>query len=129
MSEAPVILVVDDAADGRQMYMQYLQHHGYRVIEAVNGVEAIEQAYSHRPDLIVMDLGMPHIDGWEATRRIKGHPRTAHIPVLAISGHVFTDAVSQATSAGADAFLPKPCRLPDVLTIIRELLRPSAGGW
>lgn len=71
---------------------------------------------------------MPHIGGWEATRRIKRDPRTRHIPVLAISGHVFTDAVSRATGAGADAFLPKPCRLPDVLTIVRELLKPVCDG-
>jgi CheY-like chemotaxis protein len=129
MPAAPLILVVDDAPDGRQMYVTYLKHHGYRVIEATNGVEAIEQSYSHRPDLIVMDLGMPNIDGWEATRRIKRDPRTGHIPVLAISGHVFTDAVSRATTAGADAFLPKPCRLPDVLTIVRELLKgPNASA-
>jgi two-component system, cell cycle response regulator DivK len=128
MPEAPLLLVVDDAPDGRHLYVTYLRHHGYRVIEATNGVEAIEQAYSHRPDLIVMDLGMPHMDGWEATRRIKRDPRTGHIPVLAISGHVYTDAVTRATTAGADAFLPKPCRLPDLLTIVRELLKPSRGA-
>jgi two-component system cell cycle response regulator DivK len=115
-------------ADGRTMYSMYLAHHGYRVVEAANGVEAIEQAYSHRPDLILMDLGMPHLDGWEAIRRIRTEERTRHIPVLAISGHAFPDAVARATAAGADGFLRKPSTPPLVVAKIRELLSGTAGS-
>ena len=125
MPEDPLILVVDDVADGRQMYVMYLTHHGYRVIEATNGVEAIEQAYSHRPAAILMDLGMPHVDGWEAIRRIKTEARTRDIPVLAISGHAFQDAVARAAAAGADAFLIKPCPPALVLAKLREVINRS----
>ena len=126
--EAPSILVVDDAPDAREMYVLYLLVHGFRVIEAVNGVEAIEQAYSRRPDVILMDLGMPHVDGWEAIRRIKAEPRTRHIRVVAISGHATPDALQRATTAGADAFLTKPCLPEAVLAKINELLSGGAGA-
>jgi CheY-like chemotaxis protein len=121
--EGPLILVVDDVPDARAMYAVYLTHHGFRVVEATNGVEAIEQAYSHAPDLILMDLGLPHLDGWEATRRIKADPRTQHTPVLAISGHAYADAMTRAETAGVDAFFVKPCLPRDVVAKIREMLR------
>jgi CheY-like chemotaxis protein len=127
MPEAPLILVVDDASDGRQLYVTYLRHHGYRVIEATNGVEAIEQAFSHRPAAVLMDLGLPHLDGWEAIRRIKTEARTRDIPVVAISGRAFQDAVARATAAGADGFLIKPCPPAIVLAKLRELLNRSGG--
>jgi two-component system cell cycle response regulator DivK len=128
MPEGPLILVVDDVPDWRAMYSLYLTHHGYRVVEAANGVEAIEQAYSHRPDLILMDLRLPHLDGWEAIHRIKTEERTRRIPVLAISGHAFQDAIARATAAGADGFLLKPAAPPVVLAKIRELLSGTAGS-
>ena len=123
--QSPLILIVDDVPDGRAMYSLYLTHHGYRVVEAANGVEAIEQAYSHRPAAILMDLGLPHLDGWEAIRRIKTEARTRDIPVLAISGHAFHDAVARATAAGADAFLIKPCPPALVLAKLREVINRS----
>jgi CheY-like chemotaxis protein len=120
--DCPLILVVDDVADARAMYGVSLAHHGFRVVEAVNGVEAIEQACSHRPALVLMDLGMPHLDGWEATRRIKADPRTQQIPVLAISGHAYADSVKRANDAGVDAFFVKPCIPSIVLAKIRDML-------
>lgn len=124
MADAPLILVVDDVVDTRAMYTAYLRHHGFRVVEAANGVEAIEQAYSHRPDLILMDLGLPHFDGWEATRRIKADPGTQRIPVLTISGHAaYVDAVKRAKDAGVDTFLVKPCLPADVPAKIHDMLR------
>lgn len=119
----PLILVVDDAAAARLMYSQYLTHHGFAVIEAADGEEAISQAQRHLPALVLMDLGLPRIDGWEATRRIKGDARTRNISVLAISGHAYPDSVARAKEAGVDTFLAKPCLPPIVLAKIREMLK------
>jgi two-component system, cell cycle response regulator DivK len=74
------------------------------------------------PALIVMDMGLPRMDGWEATRRIKGDPRTAHIPLLALTGHAFPDSVARAKAAGVDAFFIKPCPPATVLAKVREML-------
>jgi two-component system, cell cycle response regulator DivK len=126
MPEAPLILVVDDVPDARHMYSSYLKHHGFRVVEATNGVEAVEQAYSHQPSLVLMDLGMPHLDGWEATRRIKADERTRRIPVLAVSGHAFPDAIERAKAAGVHTLLAKPAPPPIVLATSREMLAAAS---
>ena len=85
--DAPLVLVVDDFEDNRAMYVEYLQFQGLRVAEAVNGEEAVERAIALLPAVIIMDLSLPVMDGWEATRRIKGDPRTKHIKVVALTGH------------------------------------------
>ena len=126
MSRGPLILVVDDVPDTRHMYSMYVTHHGFRVVEATNGVEAVEQAYSHQPDLILMDLGLPHLDGWEATRKIKRNERTRHIPVLAVSGHAFPDAIDRAKAAGVHTLLAKPASPPVVVAKIREILEEAS---
>ena len=108
-ADRPVILVVDDAPDARTMYAVYLGLHGFRVIEADDGESAIRMATEHGPALVLMDLGLPRVDGWEATRRIKADPRTRDIPVLALSGHAFADSMARAKDAGVDAFFIKPC--------------------
>ena len=84
---APLILVVDDYQDAREMYAEYLQFSGFRVAEARNGNEAVEQAFALKPDLILMDLSLPGMDGWEATRRLKADETTRHIPIVALTGH------------------------------------------
>ena len=111
---APLILVVDDYQDAREMYAEYLQFSGFRVAEARNGNEAVAQAFSLRPDLILMDLSLPGMDGWEATRLLKGDDRTKHIPVVALTGHALAGASEGAKKAGCDSFVTKPC-LPDAL--------------
>jgi CheY-like chemotaxis protein len=121
--ERPLILVVDDAADARLMYTTYLKHHGFPVIEATDGEEAVRQAQEHMPALVLMDLGLPRVDGWEATRRIKTDERTRQIHVLAISGHAVPESVQRAKDAGVDAFFKKPCLPPTVLEKIREMLQ------
>lgn len=124
----PVILIADDIVDNRQMYAEYLQYAGYRVEQALTGAEAIEIAQTAKPGLIVMDLSMPGMDGWEATRRLKTDERTKAIPILVLSGHALGDAQQRAFAAGADAFITKPC-LPDELAAkIAALLAPAAGG-
>ena len=92
------------------------------MIEAEDGEQAIRLAIEAMPALILMDLGLPRMDGWEATRRIKADPRTAHIPVLACSGHAYSDSIVRAKAAGVDAFLVKPCLPKTVLSKIREML-------
>jgi CheY-like chemotaxis protein len=123
---APLILVVDDVEDARTMYALYLSAHGYRVIDADDGERALRLTLEQRPALVVMDMGLPKMDGWEATRRIKADPGTRHIPVLGVSGHAVPDSVQRAHQAGVDAFFAKPCLPGTVLAKIRELLGSSS---
>jgi two-component system, cell cycle response regulator DivK len=110
----PLVLVVEDYQDAREMYAAYLAFSGYRVAEATNGLEAIEKAIELTPDIILMDLALPRMDGWEATRRLKEDDRTRHIPVVALTGHAMAGYEAGARQAGCDAFVTKPC-LPDAL--------------
>ena len=109
-----LVLVVEDYQDAREMYAAYLQFSGYRVAEATNGLEAIEKALEVMPDIILMDLALPQVDGWEATRRLKADDRTKHIPIVALTGHALPGHSEGARQAGCDAFVTKPC-LPDAL--------------
>ena len=122
---APLILIVDDYEDNRDMYSQYLQFAGMRVAEAANGKEALSKTTELMPDLIVMDLSLPGVDGWQATRIIKQDPKTRDILVLALTGHALEGASQGARDAGCDAFLTKPC-LPEDLH--REIERMLAGA-
>jgi two-component system cell cycle response regulator DivK len=118
----PLVLVVEDYQDAREMYAAYLQFSGYDVAEAGNGVEAIEKTQALMPDIVLMDLALPRMDGWEATRRLKSDPRTRHIPVVALTGHALAGHAEGAREAGCDAFVTKPC-LPDALVAeIKRLL-------
>ncbi len=114
-----LILVVDDVADNRDIYTQYLVHEGFRVALAGDGNEAIEQTLRLAPDLIVMDLSLPVMDGWQATQKLKEDPRTRHIPVLALTAHAQEGVEATAKEAGCDRFVTKPCA-PDELA--REIL-------
>jgi two-component system cell cycle response regulator DivK len=119
---APLILVVDDFLDNRQMYAEYLAFSGLRVEEAENGHEALQKAFAMLPDLIVMDLSLPGIDGWEATRRLKADPRTKRIPVIALTGHALAGHSKGAMDAGCDAFITKPCLPERLLEEVRKTL-------
>jgi two-component system, cell cycle response regulator DivK len=119
---APLILVVDDYQDAREMYAEYLQFSGFRVAEARNGNEALEQAFSLKPDLILMDLSLPGMDGWEATRVLKGDDRTKNIPVVALTGHALAGASEGAKKAGCDSFVTKPCLPDDLVVEVRRML-------
>lgn len=119
------VLVVDDFDDAREMYAEYLEYAGFQVDVARNGVEAVEKARFGLPDIILMDLSLPIMDGWEATRRLKQDQRTQNIPVMALSGHALAGNVEQAKQAGADEFVAKPCLPQDLEDRIRRLLKPS----
>jgi two-component system cell cycle response regulator DivK len=124
--EQPLVLVVEDYQDAREMYAAYLQFSGFTVAEATNGFEAVEKAVELMPDIVLMDLALPRMDGWEATRRLKGDPRTRHIPIVALTGHALAGHAEGARLAGCDAFVTKPC-LPDALVAeIKRLLDSHA---
>jgi len=97
-----LVLVVEDYQDAREMYSAYLQFSGYRVEEATNGMEAIEKAIELTPDIILMDLALPKVDGWEATKRLKSDPRTKHIPIVALTGHALAGFAGGGDSADAE---------------------------
>jgi two-component system, cell cycle response regulator DivK len=120
--KAPLILVVDDYQDAREMYAEYLQFSGFRVAEARNGNEAVEQAFALKPDLILMDLSLPGMDGWEATRRLKADDRTKQIPIVALTGHALAGASEGAKRAGCDSFVTKPCLPDDLVVEVRRML-------
>lgn len=120
---APLILVVDDAEDTRDLYGEFLVVAGLRVAMAVDGEHALLKIFALMPDVVVMDLSMPTIDGWEATHQIKTHPRTRHIPVIALTGHVTPELLQRARDAGADTVLTKPCLPETLLEEIERFLR------
>jgi CheY-like chemotaxis protein len=103
----PQILLVDDEPHQRVIYRAIFEHRGYRVLEAGDGEAAVRVAEDERPDLILMDVGLPWMDGWEVTRRLKSMPRTSAIPVMAISAQVGSEGELRAESAGCVAFLAK----------------------
>jgi two-component system, cell cycle response regulator DivK len=121
---AKKILVVEDDTDNRRIVAKVLSVEGYRVIEATDGVEALSQARREHPDLILMDLAMPNIDGWEATRQLKGDPQTRSIPVVALTAVAMRGDEEQARAAGCDDYLPKPARP----VAIRAMVKKYTGG-
>ena len=122
------VLLVDDYPDAREMYREYLQFTGFDVVEAANGLEALQRAVDTQPDIILMDLSLPVMDGWDATRRLKADPRTAAIPVVALTGHAVAGISEGAKAAGCDAFVTKPCLPDDLVTEIRRILRDTSHG-
>ena len=123
--DTKLVLVVDDFVDNLEMYSEYLSFSGYRVIQATNGREAVETAKAEHPDIIIMDLSLPVMDGWEATRLLKADEGTRAIPVLALTGHALAAHSKEAQTAGCDSFLTKPC-MPDLLVV--EIKRMLESG-
>jgi CheY-like chemotaxis protein len=122
-----LILVVDDYADSRELYADYLDYSGFSVEQAATGSEALRKAIAGVPDLILMDLSLPDVDGWEATRRLKADGRTRQIPVLALTAHAMRSHAKSAQEAGCDGFIAKPCELPDLVEIISKTLDERAA--
>jgi len=120
--DRPRVLLVDDYPDAREMYAEYLEFSGFEVVEAENGMEALQRAVETSPDIILMDLSLPVMDGWEATRRLKADKRTAPIPVVALTGHALAGISEGAKKAGCDAFVTKPCLPEDLVKEIRKIL-------
>ena len=118
----PTILLVEDNDASRDALSRRLERRGYRVVVAVDGAQAVSEGRSKQPDLILMDLGLPVIDGWEATRRLKTDPATEHIPIIVLSAHAMTNDRELALAAGGDDFDTKPVRFQALLEKIERLL-------
>ncbi len=122
----PLLLVVEDFEELYELYSDFLAGAGYAVAGSSTGEHAIDEARRLLPDAIIMDLGLPRMNGWEAIQLLKTDPRTSHIPVLALTGHVQRRFADLAREAGADTVLLKPCLLDELLAEIARLLRPEA---
>ena len=124
----PKILLVEDNEDNRDMLSRRLIRKGYDVSLANDGGEGVSQAAAERPDLILMDMSLPVLDGWEATRRIKADPATRGIPVIALTAHAMSDDRDKAVAAGCDDYDTKPVDLPRLLGKIAGLLAGSRAA-
>lgn len=116
------LLLVEDNEMNRDMLTRRLQRRGYEIITAVNGKEAVASASAHRPDLILMDMSLPVLDGWQATRAIKGGEATRDIPVIALTAHALREDREQALAAGCDEFETKPVDLEGLVRKVELLL-------
>jgi len=116
------ILVVEDQEDNRRILRDLLTAKGYQVLEAVDGLEGITKAEVHRPDLILMDIQIPGVDGYEATRRIKANADLQHIPIIVVTSYALSGDDLKAFGAGCDAYVTKPYSPRELLAKIREYL-------
>ena len=116
------ILLVEDNEMNRDMLSRRLIRKGYEITIAVDGEEGVEKAISLKPDLILMDMSLPKIDGWEATRQVKANPETQKIPVIALTAHAMAEDREKALSAGCDEYDTKPVELPRLLEKIQAML-------
>jgi CheY-like chemotaxis protein len=117
------ILLVEDDDMNRELFVRYLQLHNYVVIVALNGIDALEMVASDRPDLILMDISLPLMDGWEATRRLKADTTTAMIPVLALTAHAMAEDRRRSFEAGCDDYETKPVSFSSLLSKIQRLIK------
>jgi len=119
-STGQTLLLVEDNEDNRIIYTTVLRHLGYEVFEAQDGVQAVELARTVQPDLILMDISIPRLDGWEATRILRGDPRTQAIPIIALTAHALADDRERASEVGFSAYLAKPIEPRMVVAEIRR---------
>jgi len=118
----PTILLVEDNEMNRDMLSRRLERKGFQVVLAEDGLGGVEMAASQAPDLVLMDMSLPVLDGWEATRRLKAAPGTRHIPVIALTAHAMSGDRERALEAGCDDYDTKPIELPRLLAKIEALL-------
>lgn len=123
ISRRPLILLVEDYDDAREMYRDYLEYAGFQVETARDGHEALTKARASNPDLVLMDLSMPGLDGWEATRLLKTDPATSHLTVVALSAHALAAEGDRAKRAGCDGFIAKPCLPHELVEQMAAYLR------
>ena len=121
------VLLVEDNEDNRIVYSTILRHFGYSVTEALNGEEGIAKARSEHPDLILMDISIPVIDGWEATQVLKHDPQTRQIPIIALTAHALASDREKAMEVGCDGYLAKPCEPRAVVAEVQRFLGKNDG--
>ena len=121
------ILLVEDNEMNRDMLSRRLERKGFEITIAVDGEEGVAKAFSVKPDLILMDMSLPKIDGWEATRQVKANPETASIPVIALTAHAMAEDREKALAAGCDEYDTKPVELPRLLEKIQGMLDGLKG--
>ena len=122
MVEAALVLIVDDVQENRELYVMCFSRAGLRVEEAHDGAEALAKIAKLKPDLVVMDLSMPNMDGWEATRLIKSSPLTKDVIVIVVTGHARPQDFRRAKGAGADEIYTKPCQPAELVSRAQALL-------
>ncbi|HEX8360050.1 MAG TPA: response regulator [Longimicrobium sp.] len=118
----PKILLVEDNEMNRDMLSRRLERKGFQVILATDGAAGMEMVLSAAPDLVLMDMSLPVLDGWEATRRLKADPATRHVPVIALTAHAMSSDRGKALEAGCDDYDTKPIELPRLLAKMEALL-------
>jgi CheY-like chemotaxis protein len=123
-----LVLLVEDNEDNRIVYSTILKHFGYDVIEALNGQEGIEKAKDEQPDLILMDISIPVIDGWEATQILKRDSATKHIPIIALTAHALASDREKAMEVGCNGYLAKPCEPRAVVAEVQRFLGGANVG-
>ncbi|MEO6573328.1 MAG: response regulator [Polyangiaceae bacterium] len=117
-----IVLCVDDNEDGRKLCARFFNEAGFIIVEAADGLQALKSALTLRPSLVVMDLNLPKLDGWQTTRLLKADARTRNVPVIALSANVFPRHRIEAELAGCDAFLEKPVHLDALRVTTTRLL-------
>ena len=123
----PKILIVEDNPENRDALSRRLQRRGFEVILAVDGKAGVEMARTEKPDLVLMDMNMPELDGWEATRQIKAAEESRSIPVIALTAHAMSGDRERALQAGCTDYHTKPVELPKLLAQIESILSQGAG--
>jgi two-component system, cell cycle response regulator DivK len=121
---APLLLVVEDDQQAKEGLTEFLLSHGYRVSDAKDGAEALLKVEAYRPDMILLDLALPRMDGWSVARQLKSDDRFRDVPVIAMSALDYPDEVERARESGCDAFLPKPVDLRRLLPLVEEAIKP-----
>ena len=122
---AKMVLVVEDQDDNRKIVRDLLTNSGFEVIEAIDGIKGVQLARTHHPDLILMDIQLPGIDGYEATRQIKASDDTKGIPVIALTAHAMAGDKEKTLAAGCDDYDTKPIELPRLLEKINSMLEKA----
>ena len=128
MNAAPCALVVDDYDDAREMYAEFLAYKGYEVIQAQTGVEAVAQAMSRLPDVVILDLALPDIDGIEVARRLKQASETARIPIVMVTAHAHPKKLDEAREVGCVGVLIKPCTPEELLGFVQRFAKDNTAG-